>query len=324
MSTELFERYKNNPILKPDDKFGAVFNCSAIKHRGKIHLLYRVIPKEFKKKKEGGGYTNYISSICHASSKDGINFKNRKIVLKPNREYDKFGCEDPRINLVENFFFVTYTALSSPAFSKGVMQIGLAITKDFEKFKKLGPISPKEFIDKNAVIFPEKVKGNFVMLHRIIPNIQIVYFKNFKQLQNKNFWKNYVKKIKKFTIMKPKFWWEKAKIGSSCQPIKTKYGWLLIYHGVDSKDTHKRTYRVGLALLDLKNPSKILARSPEPVFEPKEKYEVKGYTPRVVFPCGVVIKNQKLYLYYGAADKYCCLAFGNLNKILNYLIKFKC
>jgi len=121
---------------------------------------------------------------------------------------------------------------------------------------------------------------------------------------------------KNTVLMKPEQDWEELKIGSGPPPIKTKHGWLLIYHGVD-KDL---VYRTGAALLDLNNPVKVIARTKEPVLQPQEPYERIGDVNNVVFPTGACVIDEKLHVYYGGADKVCCLAVVELNALLQYIL----
>ena len=319
-------RHEHNPILQanPDREWesGAVFNCGAtLGEDGLVYLLYRAIPAGYTRKPNGSGYDDYISSIGCAISDDGIHFTHLEHpVIEPTEEYDEFGCEDPRVTCLEiggqPLYLITYTALFGPAYS-GCDRVALASTKDFRTFHKHGVVIPG-LPDKDAVIFPELIRGRIAMLHRVMPNIQIVYFDTLEQLTNPrdDFWREYKARLDEFTIMRPKYDWEAKKIGAGPPPIKTDAGWLLVYHGVDNN----RVYRAGAALLDLEDPSKVIARSPHPILEPEEDYEKMGDTPNVVFPEGAIVVNDELYIYYGAADKYCCLATVRLDDIVDYLL----
>lgn len=308
-------------LLKPEEEIGAIFNPGAIIYEEAIYLFPRVILKGYKKKKSGAGYENYISEIWIARSTDGKNFKLLGPLIKPDRDYDRFGCEDARITKLGNEYFITYTALSSPAFSGKGYRIGLASTKNFKKVVKHTIIGP-DLNDKNAVLFPEKINGKVALLHRIKFNIYIVYFDDIQQLKqnhSEEFWNNYLQELESHLVLKKEYPWESKKIGSGPPPIKTKAGWLLIYHGVDKN----RVYRVGMALLDLENPKKVIAKSPLPILEPETEYEKIGDIPNVVFPTGAIVKNKKLFLYYGAADKRCCSACYNFDELLDYLLSME-
>lgn len=333
------KRYKNNPILVPNKKnkweSKAVFNCAVILENGLIHLLYRAI----------GEYKNYISRIGYAISKDGINFKRKNNpILEPTEEYEKWGCEDPRITKIDNKFYITYVALCKPARKGGgPPRIALASTIDFINFKKHGIISPKGVDGRNCVLFPEKINGEYVMLHRPYNWIkEDTYKKNGKLylkvkeksikwpmkempifLKRPSIWIAYSQDLKNWhnhkMILKPERKWEMGRVGSGTPPIKTKAGWLLIYHGVGSEDSITK-YKIGAALLDIKDPSKIIARTKNPILEPQKDYEVFGDVSNVVFPEGAIVIKEELFVYYGAADKTCCLATCKLKDLIDFLL----
>ncbi len=321
------QRYKYNPILKPDDftksDVGAVFNCGAVvTAEGKVVMLYRVVPSGYKKKTSGCGYDDYISSIGYAVSDDGYNFSlKEKAVITPQEKWDRYGCEDPRITRFSDnkgsTYLISYTALATPAFSGlGGDRVALATTEDFTSYTRHGVIIPG-LSDKDSVFFPERINGKMVLLHRIPPNIQIAYFEDMEEIINtdKDYWSQQHKFVEKHTILKRKYAWESVKIGAGPPPVKTEEGWLLIYHGVDEK----HVYRAGVALLDLNNPLKVIARSPYPILEPKADYEKYGDINNVVFPEGAVILDDTLFVYYGAADKVCALATIQVQDLLDHL-----
>lgn len=308
-------RYKNNPILKPNERnwweSKAVFNPGAAYKAGRVHLLPRAI----------GEYEKYVSRLGHYVSTDGFNFERAidEPIFAPQEEYEKWGCEDPRITELEGKFYITYVALSKPVKRGGGPPCtALASTKDFRSFRRYGILTPPGTDDKDTVLFPEKIEGKYAVLHRPLkwvgaqygtdrPSIWIGYSDDLKGL--------YGHKL----VMKPKQRWESAKIGSGPPPIKTREGWLLIYHGVDENSV----YRAGAALLDLKDPSKIKSRSPYPILEPEKGYEKVGDVPNVVFPEGAVVIDDELFVYYGGADKVCCVATAHLDELLGYLLTFR-
>ena len=137
-----------------------------------------------------------------------------------------------------------------------------------------------------------------------------------------NYWKKYLKNLYKYVILESKHWYETRNIGGGCPPIETPKGWLMIYHAVDDMDKG-RTYRAGAALLDKKDPTKVIGHLHEPLFSPEEKWEKKGNINNVVFPTGAVIFNKRLYIYYGAADKRIAVISLDLNELLEELVKIK-
>ena len=315
-------RHAQSPVLTPDAgrewESGAVFNCGAtVGNDGRVYLLYRAIPRGYGRK-PGGGYDNYVSSIGCAVSEDGVHFSRYdRPVIEPSEEYDRLGCEDPRVTRLEaggkTTYLITYTALSEPAFSGRGNRVALVSTEDFRTFHKHGVVIPG-LEDKDAVIFPKLVGGRVAMLHRVEPSIQIVFFDSLEQMigASEEFWSSYRAKLDDFVVMEPEFEWETAKIGAGAPPIKTDEGWLLIYHGVD----FRHTYRAGAALLDLDNPARVIARLPYPILEPEAEYEIFGDVNNVVFPEGAIVRDGTLYVYYGGADKVCGLATADMQELL--------
>ncbi len=285
-------------------------------------MLYRAIGADYKPNPHGYGYINYISNIGLAISDDGVHFHRLpEPVIRPDTPEDMWGCEDPRVTRLdvdgEPTWWVTYTALSAPAFSGRGDRVGIASSHDLRTFTKHGVLIP-DAQDKDAVIFPELVDGQVVLLHRIEPNIQIAFLPGPDALAHPDwaYWRAHLSRVEDYTIMRPQFPWEARKIGAGPPPIKTNEGWLLIYHGVGED----RVYRAGVALLDLEDPRRVIARLPEPILEPVESYEREGDIPNVVFPTGAIVRDGVLYVYYGAADKVCALATARVDEVLHALL----
>jgi predicted GH43/DUF377 family glycosyl hydrolase len=298
-------------IMKPlKDHYGsfARFNPGIQLKDGIVHMLYRATDTDIKDK------NNYISSIGYARLDIEHNIchdTNEKVIFPTLKEESK-GCEDPRIIEFEGSFYVFYTA-----FDGIKARVAIAKTDDFLSYKKLGVINNIEW-DKDAFIFPERIHGKIAYIHRIDPSIQLDYFNNFEELLSDQSWADYDKKVDSSTIMKSEQFWENKKIGGSVPPIKTDKGWLLLYHAVDDSFV----YRGSVALLDLENPSKVIARIPYPLLEPEEYYERYGDVNNVVFPEGAYINEGKLYIYYGAADKYIAIASIAIEELLSELEKY--
>lgn len=297
-------RSEKNPIIasRPaqDWEAGGTFNPGAVRDGGAVHLLYRAVD------------ANEISRLGYAQSLDGkeITFRSERPVLEPSAEWEEFGCEDPRITKFGDIFYVTYTA-----YSRRGQRIALASTKDFESFHKYGYVGPDRN-DKDCVIFPERINGRIALLHRLKSKVQIAYFDSFESLTNsREFWDRYVTHFDDYEVMKSKFAWEERKIGIGPPPIKTEHGWLVIHHGVSID----HIYRAGAALLDLDDPSKVLARTEEPILEPEMEFERNGVVRNVVFPDGAVVRNRELLVYYGGADKVCCVASAPFDEFLDEL-----
>lgn len=172
--------------------------------------------------------------------------------------------------------------------------------------------------DKNVVFFPRRINGKLWFLHRIRPDIQVVAVTELEDL-TEEFWDNYLRNFDDYIVMSPKLKHEVSYIGAGCPPIETEHGWLMIYHGVyDTLNGY--VYTACAALLDLDNPAKEIARLPNPLFQPDEKWELKGVVDNVCFPTGAVIFDDKLYIYYGAADERIACATIGVESLLNELL----
>jgi predicted GH43/DUF377 family glycosyl hydrolase len=316
------EKSSQNPIITPRRSIkwetNGTFNPAAILLKNKIHLLYRAVRDD------------HMSVIGYASTKNGTKIEERSNlpIYTPSASFEfiknnKFsfsypymsgggwgGCEDPRLSLVENKIYMTYTAFN------GRMAPGVAMTsikiEDFlnKNWNWTEPrlISEPGKIQKNWVIFPEKINGKYAILHSISPEISIDYFDNLDS-QSITIKSHYSKNADNLV-------WENYLRGIAAPPIKTNKGWLIFYHAVDHKNPNQ--YKLGAMILNLKNPSKIICRSNHPILEPNQIYENNG-KPGVIYVCGVVLRNDKLYIYYGGADKVSCLATVKLKTLLNYL-----
>jgi len=175
--------------------------------------------------------------------------------------------------------------------------------------------------DKNLIFFPKLINGEFYFLHRIRPDIQITSVKSMKHL-TKEFWDEYLLHFNEHILMTSVYDHEIGYIGGGCPPIETQAGWLLIYHGVH--DTAKGyVYTACAALLDLKDPTKEIARLPYALFEPEFPWELTGYVNNVVFPTGTSLFDDTLYIYYGAADKRIAVASLNLEALITELLAYR-
>lgn len=307
--TGLFKRYEGNPILKPADwpyRVNSVFNGGATIYDDKVLLLIRC--------EDMCGF----SHLTVATSEDG--FTNWKIdkapTMTPDIEKhpeDFYGIEDPRIVKMEDDDFKDQYAITYTSFSEAGPLVSLATTEDFKTFKRYGVVMPPE--DKDASLFPRKFNGRYVLIHRPSP-------RNY--LTGAHMWISYSRDLKYWgdsAILIPSrrgSWWDAYKVGLGPQPIETPDGWLIIYHGVKTTASGS-IYRLGLALLDLEDPSKVIRRCNEWVFGPVEEYERIGDVRDVAFPCGVVVKGDQLIMYYGAADITMAIATASLSEVLSYV-----
>ena len=298
----MLKRYEGNPILEPVKEHvweeQLVYNTAAIYLEGKVHLLYR------------GRNRKHVSSFGYASSRDGFHIDERlsEPVFRPQSEIDSLGCEDPRITKIGDTLHIPYVAfgkLPGIKHERKSTSIQIALTSisvdDFLNHrwnftKRLYPLA--RVYNKDCVILPEKFKGRYVIYHRIPPHIWTCYSDDLIHWYEHDI------------MMTPQEEWEFFKLGAGAPPIKTDKGWLFIYHGV-SRPQH---YRLGFAFLDLENPAKVIYRHPEPILEAKEKWELEGIVPNVVFTCGAVLKDGEIFLYYGGGDTAIGVATAPLTK----------
>ena len=320
------ERFEGNPILKPDYRHWwetkAVFNPAAIYEGGKVHILYRAL-----------GDIEH-SMLGYASSIDGFHIHERldKPVYIPRENFEgvdslpRFekettspyvsgggtggGCEDPRLTRIENRVYLTYVAYdghSPPRVALSSIGIDDFLNR-WWNWKKPVLISPPNIVDKNACILPEKINGKFVIFHRVFPDI-LIDFVDDLDFNGRTRWLEGHYKIQVKNLS-----WDSLKVAAGPPPIKTKAGWLFIYHAIDEKDDLR--YKIGAMLLDIKEPTRVLARTTHPILEPLESYENEGLKSGVVYPCGAVVINNRLFVYYGGADMVVCVASAKLDDFL--------
>jgi beta-1,2-mannobiose phosphorylase / 1,2-beta-oligomannan phosphorylase len=318
-SKRILKRYPKNPILVPNEdcwwESKAVFNC-AISYDGQmIHMLYRAV----------GEYEKYISRIGYACSKDGHKFnKMGEIAFAPREDYEKYGIEDPRLIKINNQIYVTYVVPSGYVRDKPNVFSAVATTENYREFTRLGIIKGGGMDNKDIVFFPEKfgnssTDGNrsmvYLSLHRPSDWIGSAF-----GTDRPSIWLGEggsLTNIERHTLLlRPERDWEALKIGAGVPPIKTDRGWLILYHGVSKE----KVYSVGAALLDLKKPNQILGRTKRPILVPEERYERLGDVNNVVFPTGACIVDRELFVYYGGADKVCCLAKADLGLLLDFIL----
>jgi predicted GH43/DUF377 family glycosyl hydrolase len=317
---KILKRYPKNPILVPNKnrwwESKAVFNCAILRDGNTIHMLYRAI----------GEYENYISKIGYAYSSDGYQFKRiDKIALGPREEYEKYGMEDPRLVKIDRQTYITYVVLSGHVRDRPSVLSALASTTDYREFTRLGIIRGGGADNKDVVLFPEKLSYRttegpdmmtYFSLHRPSTWIGSAY-----GVDKPSIWLGEGKSLtsveKHTLLLKPEREWEALKIGAGVPPIKTERGWLIIYHGVSSD----KVYSAGAAILDLKQPDRILGRSKSPILTPEEPYERFGDVNNVVFPTGACVIDGKLFVYYGGADKVCCLATADLDVLVDFILQ---
>jgi len=322
------KRHENNPALSPipehDWEARGAFNPAAALIDGRVHILYRAIGNDG------------VSRIGYASSSDGLNFDERltypvfstinpRLRCIPGRiyRYDPAiytsggswgGCEDPRMVEIDNQIHVTFNAFDGWDF----MRIGaISLNKnDFlnKKWRWNYPslISPKGQRHKNWILFPEKINGKFAILHSLFgveeDEVRIEYTDNLNELKDRTF-----KSPDPHQMPNQKIAWHYRMRSVGAPPVRTNSGWLVFYQAMEESDPNR--YKVGVMLLDLRDPTKIIARSPTPILEPDMDYE-NDWKPGIVYVSGALIKDDKIFIYYGGGDKHTCVAYAPLEKFL--------
>jgi len=318
----ILRRYEGNPVLKPKSIHGweavATFNGCPVKKENKVYLVYRALslPHYHSEK------TLSVSNIGIAVSKNGLDFHDRKLLIYPTEEWDRYGCEDPRVTYFEGKYYIFYTALSNYPPKPDDIRIGVAITEDLKRIEEKHLVT--NFNSKAMALFSERIGGKIwavLTVHTDRPPAQICLasFRNKEEMLNREYWNNWYYNFKSYSL--PLLRSPKDHVEVGAPPLKTKAGWLLIYSYIQNYfDPPNRLFTVEAVLLDLKNPFKIIGRTKYPLLTPEEYYERIGIVSDVVFPSGIVEVDDKTLLYYGAADTTCCVAFLNLEKLIGKLI----
>ncbi|MDE1975045.1 MAG: hypothetical protein KGI49_00845 [Patescibacteria group bacterium] len=337
------DRHGGNPIISPqkhmDWESEGTFNPAAVQDGvGSVHLFYRAI----------GG--DGLSRIGYASSEDGkrIVYRSPYPVFNPTpgfglpepetvsgpRSYDMErhpsgggwgGAEDPRTVRIDNRIYMTYMAF------EGWDSMRIAVTSisedDLKKrrwnWKKPVVISPPKKRNKNWVLFPEKIRGKFAILHGLSPKVMIDYVDSIDDFYgNKHIRSGADHGGWGYSDPSRRGRWDHRMRGTGAPPLRTDLGWLVLYHAIDDRNQKNVIgYNIGAMILDAKDPTKVLYRSPEPILTPKAHYENDG-KPGVVYGSGAIIKNGKLMVYYGGGDKHVCIAETPIRPLLDWLTAY--
>jgi beta-1,2-mannobiose phosphorylase / 1,2-beta-oligomannan phosphorylase len=308
-------RFSGNPILVPIKEHPweskAVFNPAAIYEKNRVHILYRAMGEE------------NTSVMGYAVSRDGLHVDERLGVpiYGPRESFEaklvpggNSGCEDPRVTRLGDRIYMCYTAYNG----KDVPRVAFTSINvdDFSrrdwKWSKPVLISPPGLDDKDAVLFPKKIKGKYWFLHRLGSDIWI---DSVDDLAFDGTTKFLGGKI----LMRPRDTaWDSRRIGGTSPPIETDYGWLCFYHGISKRTGH---YNVRAALLDRNDPTKVLYRTHDSLLEPVMPYEKNGMVSNVVFPCGAVLIKDILHVYYGGADSVVGVATIDMQVLIEGLVR---
>ncbi len=300
---DVVRRWEGNPAIAAEDipfPCNTVFNAAAVKVDDRYILLLRV--------EDLRGH----SVLALASSDDGYHFSVEPepvmtpAVDGPFAPYERKGIEDPRITFLEGTYYVVYTAVSDFG-----PRLGLARTDDFHSFERIALISEPD--NKDAALFPRKIGGRYARLDRPLTgstgHIWISYSHDLIHWGDSH-------------VVMPLRGdrWDSWRVGASAPPIETEYGWLEIYHGV--KHTMSGPlYRLGAAMLDRDDPTRVLCRSAIPILSPREQYERMGDIPNVVYSCGAIMEDDKqIKIYYSGADTCVCVGTVGLGELMKFCV----
>lgn len=311
------KRNPNNPLLSPRPSScwegEASFNGCPIKHEGATYLFYRALSPQIH-------YDNVdmkLSIIGKAVSRDGVKFEERQQFITPEHDWEKFGCEDPRITKLDGKFYIFYTAISNFPFVPKGIKVAVAITKDLKHIEKKRLVTP--FNSKAMSLFPERINGKIwgiLTVDTDIPpsKVCLVSFEKESDMWDEKFWDKWESEINDYALPLQKRPNDQVEAGAP--PIKTKKGWLVLYSYIKNYFSPNPSFGIETVLLDLKDPTKIIGRGKSSLLSPEEDYEVRGEVSNVVFPSGALLKKKNLELYYGAADSHCCSVSYDLDKVI--------
>jgi len=335
-------RCPENPIVWPgkwDWRMSNVYNPAVIYEDGRFYMYERT----------AGSLRPHHCYVGLLESEDGVHFRHlsAKPVLTPAMVGSKYGSvQDPRVVKIEDTYYMTFafrrftwniypTGLGVPEASQGRFpgfdpsqdrnqtRSGIAVSQDRVHWEFLGWATPGDIDDRDVILFPKKIDGRFALLRRPIgfvdtdtghseehPSIRISYSTDLQTWTEPEI------------VIQPEFKWEDNRIGGATPPVRTDRGWLALYHGVEN--THPATrrviYRLGAMMLDLDDPRRVIARATDFIMEPEAYYEKFGlFIPNVIFPTGNVVKDDRLWIYYGCCDTAIGLATVPLNDLVDHI-----
>ena len=331
------KKNEENPIIYPG-KYNwrkvTVFNPAAIYHNEKFYIIERA----------AGSLSPHCCVLGLLESRDGIHFDHvvDYPVFTPSQLGYQYGSvQDPRLVKINNRFYMTYALRRFTGNANGLSNelnwnyyarlgidaspkknntiSGIAVSDDLIHWENLGFCKPLEIDDRDLVLFPEKIKDRYALLRR--PDyadgrpvgITLAWSDSLKNGGNWTNSKNILEPLSQNL-------WESRKVGACGPPLRTAAGWLVLYHGVDDRNV----YRIGAAILDTENPEIVIARTRLPFLEPTDSWEKLGAVFRdVVFPCGNIVKDDTLFIYYGAADTSICLATVKLQELVDFVMLYE-
>ena len=316
-------RLEHNPILSPLREhyweIAAAFNGCPILRGAETHLVYRAMsdPNLLQ--------NSHIrmSVIGHAVSHDnGAHYTDRRILISPDIDFDRYGCEDPRITCIDGVYYIFYTALGGYPFSEDNIKVAVGLSSDLKTIYEKHLVTP--FNAKAMALFPEKIGGKMAALvtvntDRKPSDICYAEFDTPEEMWSPEYWHNWYNNLDTHKVhvrRKPE---DQIELGAP--PVRTDKGWLVIYSHIQRYGRSDQAFGIEAVLLDLNNPLKILGRTKGPFMVPEQYYEHIGQVPHVIFPTGALIRGNTLQIYYGAADTHCAIATVPLDNLLSSILE---
>ncbi|MBN2002201.1 MAG: glycosidase [Anaerolineae bacterium] len=301
-------RHALNPILLPDPASDwecyNMFNPAVLYDNGLFHMFYRA---------QG---LDWVSRIGYAVSEDGVHWNRmRSPVLVPRAGgLDSRGLEDPRVVKIDGTYYMTYTAYGrefsgtgEATHAGGGILPMVARSHNLFVWEPLGAIVHGED-NKDHVLFPRKIGGRFVALHRRRPYVWLAYSDDLRTWVEAD--------MSPVFAPRPDNDWDTAAVGANGVPVETAHGWLLFYHGYNEN----HVYRQGVCLLDLENPARVIRRPKACIFWPEELWELRGDVPNVIFSCANPVVDGVIYFFYGGGDHVIGLATAKLDDVLDFVL----
>jgi predicted GH43/DUF377 family glycosyl hydrolase len=315
------KRSHHNPLIMPNNthnwEASAAFNGSVVRvNSGEYHMLYRAISIDQL-------YSNVrmqLSTVGYAWSGDGIHFKRRRQLIVPEYEWERYGCEDPRVTKIGDTYYIFYTAISNWPPNAAGIKVAVATSRDLKTIDEKHPVTP--FNAKATVLFPEKINGKYAAIltaHTDMPpsKISLALFDRIEDVWNPDYWKQWYEGLDSHVI--PIQHTDKDQLEVGAVPVATDSGWILVIGYVQNYFSQPRLFRIDAVLLDHDNPQKVIGQTMDPILAPEEQYEIYGQVPNTIFPSGAMVEEGQFYIYYGACDTTVCRASVTLNDLLDEL-----
>jgi beta-1,4-mannooligosaccharide/beta-1,4-mannosyl-N-acetylglucosamine phosphorylase len=322
-SSSIIHRHPQNPIFTAEDlpyPSALVYNAGVTKYQGQYVMLFR----------NDYGYDEQEKKAPHfqigvAYSDDGIsNWRvHPKPILEKEGGKDVLGSYDPRVTVLDGRIYITYAQYTEHGY-RGTT----AVTDDFEKIEILDRTVPD---NRDVVLFPERINDRYMRLERPFPlhsRNKRLYDIWISESPDLVYWGN-----SELLLCVEDVPYANEKLGAGNPPIRTEWGWLSLFHAVDTdpsrgkngwEDEWQKRYTAGVMLQDLEDPRKVVAYSKEPLIAPEASYEVEGFRNNVIFPMGLILEDSgEVKIYYGAADTVQCLATTQLTDLIDFCLSFK-